>query len=59
MTIYYIYRKDNGEYAGSGTPKIDNETHGNTTIAHPEYDFENNEIPYWDGKKWEVRKIAE
>lgn len=57
MNIYYIYRKDTGEFAGSGTPKIDNETHGNTTIAPPEYDYENNEMPYWDGQKWEIREI--
>jgi len=57
MTIYYIYRKDNGEYAGSGTPKIDNKEYGNTTVPVPAY--EEDEMAYWLGEKWEVRKIAE
>jgi hypothetical protein len=53
MTIYYIYRKDNGEYAGSGTPKIENEEYGNTTVLVPAY--EEDEMAYWNGEKWEVR----
>lgn len=30
MTIWYCYEKATGRYAGSGTPYIDNETHGST-----------------------------
>jgi hypothetical protein len=53
MTIYYIYRKDTGEYAGSGTPKIDNKEYENTTVPVAKYG--EGEMAYWDGKKWEVR----
>lgn len=31
--IYYVYNRATGEFAGSGTPFIDNDTHGCTIVA--------------------------
>ena len=56
MKIYYVYRKDNGEYAGSGTPQIENETHASTTVAIPEYDSETQSVS-WNGKKWVISEL--
>jgi hypothetical protein len=30
--IYYVYERGTGNYAGSGTAKIENETHASTTV---------------------------
>jgi hypothetical protein len=48
-TIWYCYRKDNGQYAGSGTPHIDDTDHASTTIPCPDYD---NVLPVFDGEAW-------
>ena len=56
MKIYYVYRKDDGEYAGSGTPKIENETHASTTAAIPEYDSETQGV-FWENKKWKIKEL--
>lgn len=35
-TIYYVYRKDTGAYAGSGITQIDDATYGSTTTPSPD-----------------------
>lgn len=57
-TIYYVYRKDTGEFAGSGTPFFDDEEHGCTEIAAPSYDSETQKL-FWlfDTETWEVRDL--
>lgn len=35
MTIYYVYERATGRFAGSGTPKIDTEAYASTTIPVP------------------------
>ncbi len=32
-TIYYVYERATGTFAGSGTAKIDDETFGSTTVV--------------------------
>jgi hypothetical protein len=49
-TIWYCYRKDNGQYAGSGTPHIDDTDHASTTIPCPDYDGD--VLPVFDGEMW-------
>lgn len=57
-TIYYVYRKDTGEFAGSGTPFFDDEEHGCTEIAAPSYDSES-QCLFWvfETESWEVRDL--
>jgi hypothetical protein len=52
--IYYTFFKATGEYSGSGTPFIENETHGSTEITIPEYDENSGLTPFFDGEKWEL-----
>ncbi len=52
--IYYCYRKDTGEFAGSGTPFIDDETHGCTIEPAPDFDHEAGEMAFWDGEGWRI-----
>lgn len=40
MTIYCVYEKATGRFAGSGTPYIDDETYGSTTTPIPTEDSE-------------------
>ena len=56
MKIYYVYRKDNGEYAGSGTPNIENDTHASTTVAIPKYDNETQNV-FWENKEWKIKEL--
>ena len=49
-TIWYCYRKDNGQYAGSGTPHIDDTDHASTIIPCPNYDGD--VLPVFDGEAW-------
>jgi len=35
MTIYYVYERATGRFAGSGTPFIDTDTHASTTVPPP------------------------
>jgi hypothetical protein len=50
-TIWYCYRTDNGQFAGSGTPHIDNDDHQSTDLPCPEYD---EVLPVFDGDDWTV-----
>lgn len=56
MEIYYVYEKETGASAGSGSAQIDNETHGSTLDAPP-----NEEAKFKDGRwlralpAWRVR----
>jgi hypothetical protein len=50
-TIWYCYRKDNGKFAGSGTPFFDNDEHGSTKLPCPEY---YGSLPVFDGQEWAV-----
>jgi len=50
-TIWYCYRNDNGQFAGSGTPHIDNDEHQSTELPCPEYD---EVLPVFDGDGWTV-----
>jgi hypothetical protein len=50
-TIWYCYRKDNGEFAGSGTPYIDNDEHGSTEIPCVDY---YGLLPIFDGENWTI-----
>jgi formate-dependent nitrite reductase cytochrome c552 subunit len=56
MIIYYAFEKITGEYAGSGTPFIENETHNCTAVTVPDYDSEV-EKAFFDGEKWVVVQI--
>ena len=55
MQIYYIYEKETGRYAGSGTPKIDNETHSYTTNPVPDHDSEKGEVAFYKNGEWVVK----
>jgi len=35
MTIYYVYERATGRFAGSGTPYINNDKYASTTVAPP------------------------
>jgi hypothetical protein len=50
--IWYCFERATGEYAGSGTPHIDNATHGSTLVPCPGY--EEGEVAIWDGEAWSV-----
>lgn len=56
MKIYYVYQKDNGEYAGSGTTEIENETHASTTVAIPEYDSDTQNV-FFEENKWKIKEL--
>jgi hypothetical protein len=58
QTIHYCYKKDTGEFMGSGTPFYDTEEIGCTTVSSPNYDHDKNELPYWENDAW-VIKIKE
>ena len=49
MTLYYTYRKDNGEFAGSGLTRISTDDYESTTEAPRET---NATAPVFDGEKW-------
>lgn len=49
--IYYVFRKDSGEFMGSGTPYFDDDVYGCTQIAIPEYDSDI-ELAFWNGSNW-------
>ena len=56
MTIYYCYKKDTGEFMGSGTPHHDNEKIGCTTTPCPPFDLEEkNEMPFWINDAWVIK----
>lgn len=50
--IWYCYARTTGDYAGSGTPYIDNATHGSTLVPVPKYN--ESQIARWDGTVWRV-----
>ncbi len=52
-TIWYCYRNDNGQFAGSGTPHIDNDDHQSTEVPCPDYDPDG-PLPVFDGDDWTV-----
>jgi len=35
VPIYYVYERATGRFAGSGTPRIETETHASTTVPIP------------------------
>lgn len=51
--IYYCFERLTGEFAGSGTPNIENETHGSTLVPCPSY-IEGGPLPVWNGVSWTV-----
>jgi len=59
-TIYCVYRQDTGEFAGSGTPFLDDEDHGCTVTEAPMYDSETQKL-FWvtETESWEVRELPE
>lgn len=44
--IYYVYRRDTGEFAGSGVTLYDNQVHGSTEVAPTA------EGQFWSGSNW-------
>ena len=56
QTIYYCYKKTNGEFMGSGTPHFDNDEIGCTTEPSPIYE-ENVNFPYWENNTWILKPI--
>lgn len=52
--MYYIYRKDDGTFAGSGVSAIDNDDYGSTQAEPPAYDHG---IPAWDGTAWKIVNV--
>lgn len=54
--IYYVFDRLTGEFAGSGTPFFDNEQHGCTEIATPDYDHAT-QIPVWNGDNWDLKEL--
>jgi len=57
-TIWYIWFRADSRYAGSGTPKHDDDVHGCTTIAPPDWDSDT-ELPVWDGTGWQIVPLPE
>jgi hypothetical protein len=59
--IYYVYDKATGEFAGSGTPFIDDDTHGCTTTA-PNQAIDKTTKPEhklkWNGENWVTEQIT-
>ena len=53
--IYYVFRKDTGEYAGSGTPYFDDNEHGCTQVPTPAYNADT-QIVFWnsESQEWSV-----
>ena len=49
MDIWYCYERSTGWYAGSGTPHIDNATHGSTLVPAP---WQDGMVAVWDGEAW-------
>lgn len=58
MTIYYVYRRDNGEFSGSGITPIDTAEYASTTAAP-----EDEGVPalVWDAlrERWVVRTVGQ
>ena len=56
--IWYCFERSTGEFAGSGTPHIDNETHGSTLVPCPSY-IQGGPLPVWNGSEWMTNNGAE
>ena len=52
MTIFYVYNRSTGEYAGNGTTVYDNDQYGCTEIACPS--FTDSEVPIFNEEKWVI-----
>jgi hypothetical protein len=51
MTMYYVYEKATGLFAGSGTPFFDDAVHGCVTVPNPVYDYKTQQCN-WTGQEW-------
>lgn len=47
QTIYYVFRRSDGEFMGSGYTLYDDATYGGTTVAYPE--LPDGTKAYWNG----------
>jgi len=52
--MYYVFRKDDGTFAGSGIEPIEDIEHSSTEQPPPKYD---NGIPAWNGQRWKIVNI--
>ena len=53
QTIYYVFEKATGLFAGSGITFFDNETHGSTEVPNPSFDYRI-ESCVWNGSQWDI-----
>jgi len=53
-SIYYVFRKETGEFSGSGTPYYDDAEYGCTETPLPEFDSEviDPSSFHWNGTEW-------
>lgn len=56
MTIWYVFRREDGAFSGSGTVHYDDETYGSTETAPPPHDPET-AAAVWNGESWSVTAL--
>lgn len=56
--IWYVFRREDGVYMGSGTPYHSDSMYDCTLVACPEYDPDT-EIPVWDSETetWALKPL--
>ena len=50
--IYYVYKKSNGEFSGSGVKNISNKDYESTTVAPDRLPEGETLAQFWEGGEW-------
>ena len=55
--IYYVYRRSDGMFMGSGITLFDDDTYGSTNVQSPT--MEDGQMAKWDGCSWVIQQPTE